>query len=95
MENIVYNDLLGKNYRVYVGKTKKGEIDFVAIKNNITKYIQVCYDLSDEKTREREINAFNEFESSEKYIITMDRNSYSVESVKILNIFDFLMNDNF
>ena len=95
LENIVYNDLLGKNYRVYVGKTKKGEIDFVAIKNNITKYIQVCYDLSDEKTREREINAFNEFESSEKYVITMDKNSYSVEGVKILNIFEFLMDDNF
>ena len=95
LENIVYNDLLGKNYKVYVGKTKKGEIDFVAIKNNITKYIQVCYDLSDEKTRKREINAFDEFESSEKYIITMDRNSYNVEDVKILNIFDFLMNDEF
>ena len=95
LENIVYNDLLGKNYKVYVGKTKKGEIDFVAIKNNITKYIQVCYDLSDEKTREREINAFNEFESSEKYIITMDKNNYSVADIKILNIFEFLMEDNF
>ena len=95
LENIVYNDLLGKNYKVYVGKTKKGEIDFVAIKNNITKYIQVCYDLSDEKTREREINAFNEFESSEKYIITMDKNKYSFADIKILNIFNFLMDDNF
>ena len=61
----------------------------------MTKYIQVCYDLSDEKTREREISAFNEFESSEKYIITMDKNNYVVENVRILNIFDFLMNDNF
>ena len=95
LENIVYNDLLGKNYKVYVGKTKKGEIDFVAIKNNITKYIQVCYDLLDEKTREREINAFNEFESSEKYIITMDKNNYNIADIKILNIFDFLMDDNF
>lgn len=95
LENIVYNDLLGKNYKVYVGKTKKGEIDFVAIKNNITKYIQVCYDLSDEKTREREISAFNEFESSEKYIITMDKNNYNVADIKILNIFKFLMDDNF
>ena len=95
LENIVYNDLLGKNYKVYVGKTKKGEIDFVAIKNNITKYIQVCFDLSDKKTREREISAFNEFESSEKYIITMDKNSYNFENIKIINIFDFLMDDIF
>ena len=95
LENVVYNDLLGKNYKVYVGKTKKGEIDFVAIKNSIIKYIQVCYDLSNEKTREREISAFNEFESSEKYIITMDKNSYSFENIKIINIFDFLMDDIF
>lgn len=95
LENTVYNDLIGKNYKVYVGKTKKGEIDFVAIKNNITKYIQVCYDLSNEKTREREINAFDEFDSNEKYIITMDNNNYDAGNVKIINIFDFLMNDDF
>lgn len=95
LENIVYNDLLGKNYKVYIGKTRKGEIDFVAIKNNITKYIQVCYDLSDKKTREREISAFEEFNSNEKYIITMDKKSYDVNGVKILNIFNFLLDDDF
>ena len=56
---------------------------------------KVYYDLSNEKTREREISAFNEFESSEKYIITMDKNSYSFENIKIINIFDFLMDDIF
>ncbi len=95
LENVVYNDLLAKNYKVYIGKTKKGEIDFVAIKNNVTKYIQVCYDLSDEKTREREINAFCDFDSNEKYIITMDKNKYNIKNIKVLNIFDLLMNDNF
>ena len=95
LENVVYNDLIGKNYKVYIGKTKKGEIDFVAIKNNVTKYIQVSYDLSNEETRAREVNAFNEFESDEKYIITMDKNDYDIKDVHILNIFDFLMNDTF
>ena len=95
LENVVYNDLIGKDYKVYIGKTKRGEIDFVAQKNGLTKYIQVCYDLSEEKTRDREINAFNEFESNEKYIITMDKNNYNVNGIKILNIFDFLMNDDF
>ena len=89
LENVVYNDLIGKNYKVYIGKTKKGEIDFVAIKNNVTKYIQVSYDLSNEETRAREVNAFNEFESDEKYIITMDKNDYDIKDVHILNIFDF------
>ena len=95
LENIVYNELLGKNYKVYVGKTKKGEIDFVAIKNNMTKYIQVCYDLSDDKTREREISAFEDFDSNEKYIITMDKKIYDAKKIKIINIFDFLLDDDF
>ena len=95
LENVVYNDLIGKDYKVYIGKTKRGEIDFVAQKNGLTKYIQVCYDFSEEKTRDREVNAFNEFESNEKYIITMDKNNYNVNGIKILNIFDFLMNDDF
>ena len=95
LENIVYNDLIGKDYKVYIGKTKKGEIDFVAIKNNITKYIQVCYDLSNEKTREREYTAFTEFDSDEKYIITVDKNNYDIEGINIINIFNFLMDDNF
>ena len=95
LENIVYNDLIGKDYKVYIGKTKKGEIDFVAIKNNITKYIQVCYDLSNEKTREREYTAFAEFDSDEKYIITVDKNNYDIQGINIINIFEFLMNDNF
>ena len=95
LENIVYNDLIGKDYKVYIGKTKKGEIDFVAIKNNMTKYIQVCYDLSNNKTREREYTAFSEFNSNEKYIITFDKNNYGIQGINIINIFEFLMNDDF
>ena len=28
LENIVYNDLISKNYKVFIGKTKKGEIHY-------------------------------------------------------------------
>lgn len=95
LENIVYNDLIGKNYKVFIGKTKKGEIDFIASKSNTFKYIQVCYDLSDENTRIREFSAFDDIESSEKYIITLTKKDYSTNDVKQINIFDFLMNDEF
>jgi len=95
LENIVYNDLIGKDYKVFIGKTKKGEIDFIASKANTFKYIQVCYDLSDENTRMREFSAFDDIEDSEKYIITLSKEDYSNDSVKQINIFDFLMNDNF
>lgn len=95
LENIVYNDLIGKDYKVFIGKTKKGEIDFIASKANTFKYIQVCYDLSDENTRLREFSAFDDIEDSEKYIITLTKKDYSSNGVKQINIFDFLMNDNF
>lgn len=95
LENIVYNDLIGKGYKVFVGKTRKGEIDFIASKNNKFKYIQVCYDISDETTRLREFSAFDEVTDDEKYIITLTKKDYSKDGVKQINIFDFLMNDNF
>lgn len=95
LENIVYNDLIGKDYKVYVGKTKKGEIDFVVTKNNITKYIQVCYKLEEESTIEREFGAFNEIEGNNKYVISLDKEDYSKNGIKHINIFDFLMNDDF
>ena len=95
LENIVYNDLVGKDYKVFVGKTKKGEIDFIASKNNSFKYIQVCLDLSEESTRIREFGAFDEIEDNEKYIITLTKKDYSTDTVKQINVFDFLMNDDF
>lgn len=96
LENIVYNDLISKDYKVYVGKTKKGEIDFIAIKNNQTKYIQVCYLLDKPETIEREFSAFHELNyDCEKYIISLDKKDYSNDQIQHLNIFDFLMNDDF
>lgn len=95
LENVVCNELFNKGYKVYVGKAKKGEIDFVAIKNNETKYIQVTCDLSDEITRNREVSAFDEFESDNKYIITLDKNRYNVDGIKVLNIYDFLLDEDF
>ena len=95
LENIVYNDLIGKGYKVFIGKTKKGEIDFIASKNNKFKYIQVCFDLSDESTRIREFNAFDDIDDNNKFIITLTKKDYSTDDVKQINIFDFLMNDEF
>ena len=95
LENIVYNDLIGKGYKVFIGKTKKGEIDFIASKNNKFKYIQVCFDLSDESTRIREFSAFDDIDDNNKYIITLTKKNYSTDDVKQINIFDFLMNDEF
>lgn len=95
-ENIIYNELINKGYNVYVGKTLKGEIDFIASKNEDVKYIQACYDMSNEETRNREFNAFIDIDDSyPKYVISKDTEDYSRDGIKHINIFDFLMNDDF
>lgn len=96
LENIVYNELINKGYNVYVGKTKDGEVDFIALKGNKKKYIQVCYDLSNDMTREREFDAFNNINDNyPKYIISKNDCNYSKNGIENINIFDFLMNDEF
>ena len=95
LENIVYNDLIGKDYKVFIGKTKKGKIDFIASKNNQFKYIQVCFDITDDNTRLREFSAFDEIIEGEKYVITLTKEDYSKNGIKQINLFDFLMNDTF
>lgn len=96
LENIVYNDLISKGYEVFIGKTKKGEVDFVATKNKDLKYIQVCYTLSSDETIKREFGAYDSINDSyEKYVISIDEENYSRNGIKHINVFDFLMNENF
>lgn len=96
LENIVYNDLIVKGYNVYVGKTSKGEVDFLAKKDEITKYIQVTYKLDNESTIEREFGAFNSIDDNfPKYVISLEERDFSRNGIKHLNIIDFLMDDNF
>ena len=96
LENIVYNDLIAKGYEVYIGKTKKGEVDFVATKDKDLKYIQVCYILSSEETIEREFGAYTAIDDSyPKYVISLDEENYSRNGINHINIFEFLMNDEF
>ena len=95
-ENVVYNELINKGYEVFVGKITKGEIDFIASKSNEIKYIQACYDLSNEETRNREFSAFDSIDDNyPKYVISMDEEDYSQKGVKHLNIFEFLLNEDF
>ena len=95
-KNIVYNELINKGYKVYVGKTNKGEIDFIATKDKSVKYIQACYDLTDDKTREREFGAYEYINDNyPKYVISKNKEDYSQNGIIHLNIFKFLMDDEF
>ena len=96
LENLVYNELISKGYDVYIGKTKNGEVDFVAIKDKEFKYIQVCLHLSSEETRKREFGAYKGIDDNyPKYVISIDKEDFSRNGIKHLNAFDFFMNEKF
>ena len=96
LENIVYNELIIKGYNVYIGKTKNGEIDFLAQKDGITKYIQVTYSLEEKNTLEREFGAFKTItDKNPKYVISLDTKDFSKEDVKNVYLIDFLMDTDF
>lgn len=96
LENVVYNELITRGYDVYIGKTKKGEIDFIAKKFNEIKYIQVTYILADEKVIEREFGAFDSIDDNyPKYVISLDKMDFSRNGIIHKNIIDFLLDENF
>lgn len=96
LKNIVYNELLIKGYDVYTGKTKKGEIDFVATKPDKKIYIQVAFTVSDESIKKREFSAYDVIvDNYPKYVITLDRLNYEYNGIKHVNLIDFLLDDEF
>ena len=96
IENIVYNELIIKGYDVYIGKTKKGEIDFVATKPNKKIYVQVAYSIPNEDTKKREFGAYDVINDNyPKYVITLDKLTYEYNGIKHVNLIDFLLDENF
>lgn len=94
LENIVCLELLRRGYKVTVGRNGEKEIDFVATKNGEKLYVQVCYLLADEKTAEREFDAYKGVpDNYPKYVVSLDDISRSRDGIKHLNIPEFLLKD--
>lgn len=73
LENLVFLELLRHGYDVYVGSIKGKEVDFVAIKNDRTIYVQVTYMLVDEHTIEREYAPLELIaDNYEKIVVSLD-----------------------
>lgn len=94
IENVVFNELLTRGYDVYVGKTSKGEVDFIANKNGQVNYVQVAYLLADDRVIEREYGAFLPINDNfPKYVITLDKINFSRDGIIHRNMIDFLMSE--
>ncbi|MCC8099289.1 MAG: ATP-binding protein [Clostridiales bacterium] len=93
IENIVFLELLRRDYRVYIGKVGETEVDFVADKPNEKLYIQVTESMQALETRERELRPLRMIpDNYEKIVLSMDRsyiNSY--DGIKSLYLIDWLL----
>ena len=92
IENVVYNELLERGYDIYIGKTKKGEIDFIATKTDEKAYFQVAYSLENESVIEREFGAYNGINDDvPKYVLSLDKKDLSRNGIIHKNIIDWLL----
>lgn len=93
LENIVYNHLLFKGYKVKVGVLDTQEIDFVCEKDNEKLYVQVSLNIQEEKTIEREFGNLQKIQDNyPKIVVSQDEfigNSFN--GIKHFNIKNFLL----
>lgn len=108
MENVIYNELRMRGYRVDVGVVpiaekdaegkvirKQLEVDFVCNLGSSRYYIQSAYALPDEAKRLQETRPFRKIDDSfKKIVITKDVVSpfYDEFGILTMNIYDFLLN---
>lgn len=95
IENIVFLELIRRNYRVYIGKVGHAEVDFIANKNGVYTYIQVSASLIEENTFKREIQPLQRIKDNyEKIILTLDRFTLgNYAGIKVLHLIDWLLED--
>ena len=95
LENIVYLELLRREYKVNIGKTNNFEVDFVAENPNNIIYFQVSQSIKDENVLARELKSLESIEDNyEKIILTMDKTiNNDFNGIKVMNIIDWLLLD--
>lgn len=110
MENIIFNELKIRGYRVDVGvieivetndegkKVQKGlEIDFIATKGNNKYYIQSAFDMLNEAKEKQEKKSLLKTKDSFKKIIVVKDDiklKRDDSGITTMGIFDFLLNEN-
>ena len=109
MENIIYNELIYRDFSVDVGvveyfykdsdknsKRSRLEIDFVANKGSVRYYIQSALTLSDEQKRAQEVNSLKRVGDSFKKIVVVSDDiipHYDEDGIFYVGIERFLLDE--
>jgi predicted AAA+ superfamily ATPase len=100
LENMVFMHLRRNNYQIEYVNTKKGfETDFFARHplTNDVKLIQVCWQMTDKKTFDREYrglqSAMEEFSIHSGTIVTWDDQAKLDNNISVVPIWKWLLSD--
>ncbi|NCC25048.1 MAG: ATP-binding protein [Deltaproteobacteria bacterium] len=92
LENVVYLELLRRQYEVSIGKIGDREIDFIATRENQKLYIQVTYLLASPETMDREFSPLLAVDDNyPKMVLSMDTMlGNDFQGIKRMYLPDFL-----
>lgn len=108
MENILFNELVGRDYNVDVGlvvtrncdetgsrQQKQLEVDFVCNKGSKRYYVQSAFAIPDEsKMRQESYSLLRIDDSFKKIIVVKDTPApwYTDDGILVISVYDFLLN---
>lgn len=95
LENYVYQALRRTGFKIYVGKMKDGEVDFVCTDHDNRLYVQVSWTLDNQQTRDREYKAFEDIDDNySKIVVSMDdiplKNTNGIVNVQACHLESYL-----
>ena len=93
LENVVYLELLRRGNKIWTGTSRNSEVDFVyKTPDGEIEYYQVAWQLTSEKTEEREFGALEKIKDNyPKYLLTTDSFTQTRGGIKHLNVFNWLL----
>lgn len=73
IENVVYFELLRRDYDVSIGKVDNSEVDFIATKVDDKLYVQVTESMTSEDVRKRELAPLQKINAPLKFNILLHK----------------------
>ncbi len=93
LENVVFLELLRRGYKIWTGKLRNSEVDFIVKnKNGDIEYFQVAWEISGEQTLNREIKPLETIKDNyPKYLLTTDVFTENKNGIIHKNVFYWIL----